>query len=144
MGRVRDLVKVDGYEVAEGFYYHKEHLWVKIKNGKAKIGMTDFSLKNLREIVYVEIGKVGDSITKNETFGNVESTKAVLDLIAPISGTIEKINEVLASEPNLLNEDPYGEGWIAVVAPTSIETELKELMDFNSAVEWHKELAKGS
>ena len=106
--------------------------------------MTDYAQKQLREIVFVELPSVGDTITKDEPFGTVESVKAVSDLIAPISGTIEEVNEELDAKPELLNEDPYGEGWILVVTPTDLEAELKEIMDFNTAVEWHKELIKGS
>jgi len=137
------LVKVDDYEVPEGLYYHKEYLWARIENGKVRIGMTDYAQKQLREIVFVELPSVGDTITKDEPFGTVESVKAVSDLIAPISGTIEEVNEELDAKPELLNEDPYGEGWILVVTPTDLEAELKEIMDFNTAVEWHKELIKG-
>ncbi len=138
------MVKVDDFEVPEGLYYHKEYLWARIENGKVRIGMTDYAQKQLREIVFVELPSVGDTITKDEPFGTVESVKAVSDLIAPISGTIEEVNEELDAKPELLNEDPYGEGWILVVTPTDLEAELKEIMDFNTAVEWHKELIKGS
>ena len=138
------MVKVDDFEVPEGLYYHKEYLWARIENGKVRIGMTDYAQKQLREIVFVELPSVGDTITKDEPFGTVESVKAVSDLIAPISGTIEEVNEELDAKPELLNEDPYGEGWILVVTPTDLEAELKEIMDFNTAVEWHKELIEGS
>jgi len=68
--------------------------------------------------------------------------KAVSDLIAPVSGTIEAVNEELESKPDLINEDPYGEGWLLIVAPTNLDAELKEILNFDAAVEWHKELAK--
>ena len=141
---VKGLVKVDDYEVPEGLYYHKEYLWARVEKGKARIGMTDFAQKQLREIVYVELPSVGDTITQNDPFGTVESVKAVSDLIAPISGTIEEVNEDLESKPELLNEDPYSKGWLLVITPTNLDAELKEIMDFNAAVEWHKELIKGS
>jgi glycine cleavage system H protein len=67
--------------------------------------------------------------------------KAVSDLIAPISGTVESVNEELESKPDLVNEDPYGEGWLLIVAPTNLDAELKEIMNFDAAVEWHKKLA---
>ncbi len=141
---VKGLVKVDDYEVPEGLYYHKEYLWVRVEKGKAKIGMSDFAQKQLREIVYVELPSVGDTITQNDPFGTVESVKAVSDLVAPISGTIEDVNQELESKPELLNEDPYDKGWLLMVSPTNLDVELKEIMDFNAAVEWHKELIKGS
>jgi len=141
---VKGLVKVNDFEVLEGLYYHKEHLWARIEDGKARIGMTDFALKKLREIVWVELPNVGDNITQNESFGTMESVKATQDLVAPISGTIEKVNEKLKSKPGLLNEDPYGKGWILVATPTNLETELKKIMDFEAAIEWHKGLVKES
>ena len=104
--------------------------------------MIDFAQKQLHDIVYVELPSVGDTVTQNEPFGTLESVKAVSDLIAPVSGTIEAVNEELESKPELLNEDGYGEGWIITVAPTNLDADLKELMNFNAAVEWHKELAK--
>ena len=138
------MVEVDGNEVPEGLYYHKEYLWARIENGKARIGMTTFAQKQLREIVYVELPNTGDSITQNESFGTVESVKAVSDLVAPISGTIEETNEELESKPELLNEDSYGKGWILLVTPTNLDNDLKAIMDFDAAVEWHKELVKKS
>lgn len=138
------MVKVDDYEVPEGLYYHKEYLWARIEKGKARIGVTDYAQKQLREIVYVELPSVGDTITQNDPFGTVESVKAVSDLIAPISGKIEEVNEELGSKPELLNEDPYGKGWLLVVTPTNLDAELKNIMDFKASMEWHKELIKGS
>jgi glycine cleavage system H protein len=136
------MVKVEDFEVPENLCYHKEYLWAKKENGKVKIGMTDFAQKQLNDIVYVELPSVGDTITQNEPFGTLESVKAVSDLIAPVSGTIEVVNEELESKPELLNEDPYGAGWIVTVTPSNLEEDLKSLLDFNAAVEWHKELAK--
>jgi len=136
------MVKVEDYEVPENLFYHKEYLWAKKEDGKVKIGMIDFAQKQLNDIVFVELPGVGDSITQNEPFGTLESVKAVSDLVAPLSGTIEAINEELESKPELLNEDPYGEGWLLIVAPTNLDVDLKVLLDFKAAVEWHKELVK--
>jgi len=138
------LVKVGDCEVPEGLYYHKEYLWARVEKGKARIGVTDYAQKQLREIVYVELPSAGDTITQGEPFGTVESVKAVSDLIAPISGTIEEVNEELESKPELLNEDPYGKGWLLVITPKNLDAELKKIMDFKASVEWHKELIKGS
>lgn len=138
------MVKVDDYEVPENLYYHKEYLWAKVENGKVKIGVSDFAQKQLHDIVFVELPGVGDTITQDEPFGTLESVKAVSDLIAPVSGTIEAANEELESKPELLNEDPYGKGWLLIVAPTNLDADLKEIMNFEAAVEWHKGLAKES
>ncbi|MFB0567004.1 MAG: glycine cleavage system protein GcvH [Candidatus Bathyarchaeia archaeon] len=136
------MVKVDDYEIVEGLYYSKEFFWVRIENGKAKMGITDYAQKQLREIVFAELPGTGETIKQNDPFGSVESVKAVSDLIAPLSGTIEQVNEEVTSKPELLNEDPYGKGWLLVVAPRNLDAELKTLMDFNASVEWHKSLLK--
>ncbi len=136
------MVKVGDYEVPEGLYYHKEYLWARIENGKARIGVTDYAQKRLREIVYTELPSSGETITQNSPFGTVESVKAVSDLIAPVSGKIEEVNGDLESKPELLNQDPYGKGWLLVVTPSNLDAELKNIMDFKAAVEWHRQIAK--
>ena len=136
------MVKVDDFEVPENLFYHKEYQWAKVESGKVKIGIIDFAQKQLHDIVYVELPSVGDTITQNEPFGTLESVKAVSDLIAPVNGTIEAVNEELESKPELLNEDPYGEGWILTVVPTNLDADLKAILNFEAAVEWHKELVK--
>jgi glycine cleavage system H protein len=138
------MVKVNDYEVPENLYYHKEYLWAKVEDGKVKIGVSDFAQKQLHDIVFVELPSAGDTITQDEPFGTLESVKAVSDLIAPISGTIETVNEELEAKPELLNEDPYGEGWLITVTPTNLDADLKAIMNFEAAVEWHKEIAKES
>ncbi|HVP27173.1 MAG TPA: glycine cleavage system protein H, partial [Candidatus Bathyarchaeia archaeon] len=84
----------------------------------------------------------GTAITQNAPYGTVESVKAVSDLVAPISGTIEQVNAEVQSKPELLNEDPYTKGWLLILKPTNLQAELTGLMDFNKAVEWHKSLKK--
>ena len=136
------MVKVDNYEVPEGLYYSDKWMWVRVENGKARIGITDYAQKQLREIVFVELPSAGDTLSNTEPFGTVESVKAVSDLVSPLSGTIEQVNGEVSDKPELLNEDPYNKGWLAVVSPSNLNAELKQLMDFNKAVEWHKKLAK--
>lgn len=133
------MVKVDDYEVLEDLYYSEDYMWVKVEDGKVRVGITDYAQKQLREIVYVDLPSAGDEVAKGEPFGTVESVKAVSDLISPVSGTIEEINEEIQDNPDLLNENPY-EGWLILVSPTNLEEDLKELMDFEKAVEWHKKL----
>ncbi|RLI11667.1 glycine cleavage system protein GcvH [Candidatus Bathyarchaeota archaeon] len=137
------MVKVDEYEVKEGLYYSKDYLWVEIEGDKARIGLTDYAQKQLRDILVVDLPEVGTEITKGEPFGSVESAKTVSDLIAPLSGVVEEVNEKVIDNPGLINEDPYGEGWVIVITPTKLDEELKELMDFEAAVKWHEELVKG-
>jgi glycine cleavage system H protein len=136
------MVKVDGYEVPEGLYYSKDFEWIKIEGDKVRMGLTDYAQKQLREIVYAELPRPGTEVKQNEPYGTVESVKAVSDLIAAISGTVEEVNEEAQSKPELLNEDPYVKGWLLVVKPANLQAELPNLMDFNKAVEWHKAQAK--
>lgn len=138
------MVKVNDYEVPENLYYHKEYLWAKLEDGKVRIGVIDFAQKQLHDIVFVELPSAGDTITQGEPFGTLESVKAVSDLIAPVSGIIETVNEELEAKPELVNEDPYGEGWLITVTPTNLDADLSVIMNFEAAVEWHKELAKES
>jgi len=139
---VKRLVKVDDYEVPEGLYYSKEWTWVKLEDGKARIGITDYAQKQLKEIVFAELPNVGDEVTKGEPFGTVESVKSVSDLVAPLSGEIVEVNEEVVNNPQIINEDPYGKGWLIVVSPSNLDEDLKTLMSFEESVEWHKELIK--
>ena len=136
------MVKVDGYEVPEGLYYTKEFEWIKIEGDKVRMGITDYAQKQLREIVYAELPSPGVTVKQNEPYGTVESVKAVSDLIAAISGTVEETNGEVQSKPELLNEDPYVNGWLVVIKPSNLQAELANLMDFDKAVEWHKTLTK--
>ena len=136
------MVKVDGYEVPEGLYYSKEFAWIKIEGDKVRMGITDYAQKQLREIVYAELPSAGTEVKQNEPYGTVESVKAVSDLVAAVSGTVEEVNAEAQSKPELLNEDPFSRGWLVVVKPANLQAELPSLMDFNQAVEWHKNQGK--
>jgi glycine cleavage system H protein len=132
------MVKVEGYEVPEGLYYSKDFEWIKIEGDKIRMGVTDYAQKSLREIVYAELPSAGGEVKQGEPYGTVESVKAVSDLIAAVSGTIEEVNDEVQSKPELLNEDPYGKGWLVVIKPANLQTDLSNLMDFDKTVEWHK------
>jgi len=136
------MVKVDNYEVPEGLYYSNDFEWIKIEGDKVHMGITDYAQKQLREIVYAELPEAGTEVKQNEPYGTLESVKAVSDLVAAISGTIEEVNAEVKSQPELLNEDPYVKGWLVVVKPANLQAELANLMDFDKAVEWHKNQGK--
>jgi glycine cleavage system H protein len=138
----QNMVKVDGYEVPEGLYYTKNWEWVKVEGDKVRVGLTDYAQKQLREVVYAELPGPGTTVTQKEPYGTVESVKAVSDLIAPVSGTVEEVNEEVQSSPEILNEDPYVKGWLLIIKPSNLQAELANVMDFNKAVEWHKTLIK--
>jgi len=135
------MTKVNGYDVPEGLYYTKDFAWVKVEGEKFRCGVTDYAQKQLREIVFVELPAEGGQIKANEPYGTVESVKAVSDLVAPITGKIEKVNTEVSGNPGLLNEDPFGKAWLLIVTPAN-KAEIKNLMDHTKAVEWHKSLIK--
>ena len=108
--------------------YTKEHEWIAIDGDIATIGITDFAQSELGDIVYVEIETVGETLSKDEVFGSVEAVKTVSDLFMPVSGEILELNEDLESNPESVNKDPYGSGWMIKVRATS-PSELAELMD---------------
>jgi glycine cleavage system H protein len=137
------MVDIEGYEVLEGLYYSKDFVWMKVEEQKVRVGITDYAQKALREIVYAELPEVETEVSQNEPYGTLESIKAVSDLIAPVSGVIEEINEEVLSHPEMLNEEPYGKAWLLVIKPSDLEAELVNLMDFDKAVEWHKMQAQG-
>jgi len=136
------MVKVDNYEVPEGIYYSNDFAWIKIEGDRVHMGITDYAQKQLREIVYAELPEAGTEVRQNEPYGTLESVKAVSDLVAAISGTIEEVNAEVKSQPELLNEDPYVKGWLVVVKPANLQAELANLMAFDKAVEWHKNQGK--
>ncbi|MBB6679883.1 glycine cleavage system protein GcvH [Aequorivita sp. 609] len=108
--------------------YTKDHEWVKIEGDVAIIGVTDFAQSELGDIVYVDIETVGDTLDKDEIFGSVEAVKTVSDLFLPLSGEIVEFNESLESEPEKVNTDPYGEGWM-IKMKFSDASEIENLLD---------------
>jgi len=136
------MVKVDRYEVPEGLYYSNDFEWIKIEGAKVRMGITDYAQKQLREIVYAELPEAGTEVKQNEPYGTVESVKAVSDLVAAVSGTVEEVNAEVQSKPEILNEDSYVKGWLILVKPSNLQAELANLMDFDKAVEWHKNQGK--
>jgi glycine cleavage system H protein len=98
--------------VPEDLHYSKDHEWVRVEGDQAIIGITDYAQNSLGDVVYVELPKAGDKFATSEPFGSVESVKAVSEVFTPITGTVAGINESLADEPEKVNSDPYGEGWM--------------------------------
>ncbi|HEY2104587.1 MAG TPA: glycine cleavage system protein GcvH [Candidatus Binataceae bacterium] len=115
-------------EIPAGLRYSKEHEWVATEEEVATIGITDYAQEQLGEIVYVELPAVGDKISKDDAFGVVESVKAVSDIYAPVSGTVVEVNQELPESPEMINEDPYGDGWLVKVK-VSDGSELEDLLD---------------
>ncbi len=125
----------------EGLKYSKEHEWVLVEDDVAIIGITEFAQGELGDIVFVELPDVGEKISKDDPFGSLESVKAVSDIFAPISGAVTEINDDLKENPETINEDPYGDGWMIKVQMTDMD-ELKDLMssdDYAEFIEQQKE-----
>jgi len=117
--------------IPENLRYTKDHEWVKLEDGKATIGVTDFAQGELGDIVFVEINTEGDTLDKEEVFGTVEAVKTVSDLFMPMSGEVLEWNKNLEGNPELINKDPYGEGWMAKIS-VSNEAEFEELLTADS------------
>ena len=108
--------------------YTKDHEWANFKDNEVVIGITDYAQSQLGEVIYIELPEVGVELTLGDAFGEVEAVKAVSELYAPISGIITAVNEELENSPNIVNSDPFGDGWLIKVVP-SIPEEKDELMD---------------
>ena len=108
--------------IPENLQYTNDHEWILISNGKAKAGITDYAQDALGDVVFVDIPEIGKTVTVGEAVTEVESTKSVSDIYAPLEGEIVEINEELDDAPELLNTDPYGEGWIFVLQVTANST----------------------
>ena len=115
----------------ENLKYTKDHEWVLIEGNTATVGITDFAQSELGDIVYVEVETVDETLDKEEVFGTVEAVKTVSDLFLPLSGTIESFNEELDQNPELVNSDPYGEGWMIKMSIDNLD-EIEELLDVDA------------
>ena len=110
-----DVIRVNGYLVPRRLLYTKTDEWVEIRGEIAVVGITDYAQKQLRDIVGVELPEPGYKAKKGEAIASIESVKTVADVYAPLTGTIVEVNERLYEEPELINKDPYGDGWIAKI-----------------------------
>jgi glycine cleavage system H protein len=108
--------------------YTNDHEWVSVSGNRARIGITDFAQDALGDVVYVQAPKVGEKVSAGDSFSEVESTKSVSDIYAPVTGTIVAVNEQLTSSPDLLNSDPYGAGWICEIEMSNPE-DVDALLD---------------
>ena len=112
----------------EDLHYTSDHEWVRREGDQVRIGITDYAQDALGDVVFVQVPTVGSKVKAGESFSEVESTKSVSDIYAPVSGEVVEVNEDLAEVPERLNEDPYGEGWICVIA-MSDASEFDSLLD---------------
>jgi len=115
--------------------YTKDHEWIKLEGDTATVGITDFAQNELGDIVYIEVNTVGETLEQEETFGTIEAVKTVSDLFMPVSGEVLEFNEELEGSPDIVNQDPYGKGWITKIKINN-SAEIDDLLD----VEKYKEL----
>ncbi|NBX92064.1 MAG: glycine cleavage system protein GcvH [Proteobacteria bacterium] len=114
--------------VPNGLHYTKEHEWVLMEDNIATIGITDFAQESLGDVTYIQLPKEGENITKNDPFGVVESVKAVSDLYSPVTGRVVEVNQPLLEAPELVNQDPYTDGWM-------VKVEVKDISDTEDLME---------
>ena len=112
----------------ENLKYSKDHEWILVEGNSATIGITEFAQSELGEIVYVDVTSEGETIDKNEVFGSIEAVKTVSDLIMPVTGEVLEVNSELEDAPELVNKDPYGDGWIIKITMAD-EKDLEDLLD---------------
>ncbi|MFC7046482.1 glycine cleavage system protein GcvH [Halobacteriaceae archaeon GCM10025711] len=115
------------FDVPDDLHYLETHEWVRATDDTARIGISDFAQDELGDIVFVELPDVGDELVQNEEFGVIESIKAVSDLYSPVSGEVVAVNDDLEAEPELVNEDPFGDGWLVEVELAD-ESELDDIL----------------
>jgi glycine cleavage system H protein len=125
----------------ENIKYHKEHTWVKVSGKRATVGITDHAQEALGDIVYIDLPEAETAFEANSELAEIESTKATSSVISPVSGTVIEVNEELVESPEIINEEPYGKGWVAVLEIDD-ESELDELMDSTEYERYLEEEAK--
>jgi glycine cleavage system H protein len=115
--------------------YTKEHEWVSIDDGVATVGITDYAQSELGDIVFVELPEVGDEVEELESFGTIEAVKTVSELYSPVTGTVEEVNTLLEDKPELINEDPYGDGWMIKIKFSVLnDDELLSAKDYKDMI----------
>ena len=119
-------------KIPDSLQYTKDHEWISIKDGVATVGITEFAQGELGDIVYVEVETLDEQLQISEVFGTVEAVKTVSDLFMPLSGMIIEFNETLEDEPELINDDPYGKGWMIKIKLDTSSSETSELLDAKS------------
>lgn len=121
-------------DTPDDLYYTEDHEWLRLENGTATVGITDFAQSELGDIVFVEIEPEGTELGQNDVFGTVEAVKTVSELYMPVSGTITAVNDELEMAPERVNDDPYGDGWMVEIE-LSDESEVEALMDADAYAE---------
>lgn len=128
--------------VPSGYRFTREHEWIKLESGsRARVGITDYAQSELGDVVFVELPQVGKAAGKGSAFSSVESVKAVSDVYAPVDGKVVEVNGALSDSPQLLNQEPYTEGWMAVIE-LSNPSQLESLLDSDGYEKYLSEISK--
>jgi glycine cleavage system H protein len=117
--------------IPEDLRYTSDHEWARPEGGRVRVGITDFAQDALGDVVFVDLPAVGSEVARGSTLGEVESTKSVSEIYSPVAGRVVEVNEQLSSSPQLVNQDPYGDGWLCVIEPSAPE-EIDGLLDATS------------
>ena len=132
------MAEYEGYLIPDELYFHKEHMWVKVDGDIAIVGMDDFSQKLAGELSFIELPMEGDEVSKDEAVGSYETGKWMGKIFAPVSGEVVEVNEELEDDPSIVNQDPYGKGWMFKIK-MSDPSEVDSLMKGDSVIPWLKE-----
>jgi len=133
------MPKIDQYWVSNELYYTTEHTWARIEEkGTAKVGVDDFASKTAGEILFVQTLGIGEEIKFMKPFGEIETSKWVGELYSPFTGKIVAVNREVVEKPQLINEDPYGAGWLIEIQPAKMNEEIPKLLHGEKATEWLK------
>ncbi len=128
------MANIKGYDMPGELYYHEEHSWAKVEGNRVTVGMDDMFQKEAGDIVFVDLPDEEDEVEQGEVCGKIQSRKWIGKLCAPVSGEIVEINEELEDDTSLVNQDPYGKGWILIIEATDLENELTNLMHGDSLI----------
>jgi glycine cleavage system H protein len=124
------------HNIPDGLHYTKEHEWARLQSGVVVVGITDYAARTLNDVVYLSLPSPGQDVKQLSTFGTVESTKAVSELYAPLSGKVTKVNSELTNHPELVNQSPYEDGWIIEITPSNLDQEKGKLLDSKQYAEF--------
>ncbi len=136
------MVKIEGYEFPDDLYYDRNHMWVRLEDGKARVGYNAWAADVAGKLVSIKTRPAGRTVKAGKTLGSIESGKWVGSLKTPLTGTLVEINPRLSDNPGLINDSPYGEGWVALIEPDDLDGELKTLIpgtDKEALEAWLKE-----
>jgi len=131
-------MEIEGYNLPDELYYHKEHFWAKVEGNVVTVGTTDFAQKLAGQIVYIELPPAGKAVEQGKPCGSMESGKWVGRIYSPVSGKVESVNPDLEDAPELVNESPYAKGWMFKVTSASLQEDLKNLMQGPPLVDFIK------